>query len=306
MKRFVISSLILLITFTLLSREEILIDFSNLKDTTVDFTKDVVNGWGVELGAGAMSSSLKPELWSAKVRKSSRLKEAIDKTYVLDVKNSINYPDMTVLGIRSYFPERNAHSDVEIYPPFEIPSYYEDPSNPDGMGTYFINKGVVRNIGILRKMSVRVLGNNFNYGLYIRIKNHKDEQRDIYMGTLNFLGWRTLTWINPNYEVEKKHRDKARSVIPYYPDEYPYIKFIGLIIQRNSSERTGNFTTMFKDVSLDFDEHFLKLDNYEHLQEDIYGIYKEELLTYAKKLMEKVNRQVYLQWLERQKIHEEN
>ncbi|HBD92723.1 MAG: hypothetical protein A2015_03305 [Spirochaetes bacterium GWF1_31_7] len=303
MKRLVISSVFILLLVSLFSREEVLIDFSSLNDTTVDFSKDVDNGWGMNDAQGEMIASLDPSNWSAKVRKSSQIPVAVNKTYVLNVTNSINYSGSTVLAVRSYFPERNAHSDVEIYPPFEIPAYYDDPANPDGMGTYFLNKGVIRNVGVMRKLSIRILGNNFNFGLYVRVKNNSGEERDIYMGTLNFLGWRTLTWINPNYETEKKNRDKTRSKIPYYPDEYPYLKFIGIIIQRDKTERTGNFTTMIKEITADFDEHFLRLDNYEYLQEDIFGIYKEELLKRARFEMERVNKTVYLQWLESQRMH---
>lgn len=303
MKRLLISSVIIFSIFNIFSREEILIDFSNLENTLIDFTKDVDNGWGMSDAREDMNISLELKNWVAVVKKSSRIPVAINKTYVLDVRKSINYPDQSVLGLRSYFPERNGHSHVEIIPPFEIPSYYDDPDNPDGMGTYFINKGIIRNVGILRKMSIRVLGNNFNYGLYVRVKNNKGEERDIYMGMLNFTGWRTLTWVNPNYEREKKERDLMRDSIPYYPDEFPFLKFVSLVIIRDQSERSGNFTAMFKDISVDFDEHFLRIDNFEHLQEDIFGIYNEELLSRAKLEMERVNKRIYFQWLENKKMH---
>ncbi len=301
---FLLMTVFFLCVAGLFGREEVLIDFSNLRDTTVDFSTLYTTGWGADdpEARKQMATDLDPKKWSVCVNSSSKLPVAINKTYALSVDKSLTYPGKVVLGVRTFFPERGANSYVEISPPFDIPSYYDDPNNRDGMGTYFINKGIVRNVGVMRKISVRVLGNNFNYGLYLRIKNRNEEYKDIYMGCLNFLGWRDLVWVNPNYEQDKKDRELKKSVLPYYPDEYPYIKFVGFVINRDHTERTGNFTTMFKEVSIEFDEHFLKLDNYEYLQEDIFNIYREELLLRASKEMEKVNRRIYTKWLEEKRM----
>ena len=57
------------------------------------------------------------------------------------------------------------------------------------MGSMFLYKGVVRNVGILRKLGVRILGNNFKYAFYVRVIDRSGKERDIFLGFLNFIGW---------------------------------------------------------------------------------------------------------------------
>ncbi len=110
--------------------------------------------------------------------------KAIEKSYVFPVKNSQTYPDKVVLGVRIFFPERHANSYAIIEPPFEIPIYYDTLEKLTGKGDAFLYKGVVRNVGVLRKLSVLALGSNFRYTLYVRVKDHKGEEKDIFVGLM--------------------------------------------------------------------------------------------------------------------------
>lgn len=288
----------------LFGREDTLIDFSNLGGTSIDFSAQAGDNWTPEEKA-MMNLDLSIKNWSVRVNSSSLTIQARNKAEIFDVKDSLEYPNQSVMGVRIFFPERFANSYAEITPPFEIPSYYDSKDNPDGMGTLFIYKGVVRNVGTIKKIGVRILGNNFRYALYVRIKNRSGEIKDVFVGYLNFIGWRTLTWINPHYQYEVDTRNKNRDSLPYYPYEYPYVKLMGIIIQRTNPELTGNFVTMIKEINVEYEEEFIDLGEPSQRQEGIFKIYKEELMEKALKETRNIDVKIFNEWVEREKIHKE-
>lgn len=286
------------------SYEAVLIDFNNLEDTTVDLTRLRGEGWNdywTEEQKKQLKVDISPKNWIVKVNPTSWTYESRERTYIQLVRNSLSYPNITILGLRIFFPERYANSYAEIYPPFKIPSFYDDPEKPTGLGVKFLNKGIVRNIGVLRMVSVRFLGNNFKYTLYVRLENQKGVQRDIFIGYMDFVGWKTKSWINPHIEYELKLKEIKKTERPYYPSDFPYVKFIEFIIHRADPQATGNFACMFKDVTIEYDEEFLEVGNTEYLQEQIFGIYKEDLIKRANKEMKDVDRRIYMEWIENKK-----
>ncbi len=297
--------LLLLATINLYSLEQLLINFSDLRDTTVDFSDAAGEFWS-EDKKELMKMDLKAENWRVRVNSSSFNIVSRAKSYAMTVKNTLEFPNQTILGVRVFFPERHANSYAEILPPFEIPSFYEDKLNMTGYGKKFHNKGIVSNVGILKKIGVKILGNNFKYALYVRIRNHQNEVKDIFLGFLSFKGWQERTWVNPHYDSEKKFREDKRDEFPYYPSEYPFIKLLGFVIHRADPEATGNFVTMFKEVYVDFDEHFLEIKKTEYTQESIFGIYKEELLERSIKEVSNVNKRIYFEWVENQRMYKQN
>jgi hypothetical protein len=292
-----------MITVNLYSIESVLIDFNKLNDTTVDFS----SGASAVLTAEEkeiMKVDLSPRNWRAKINASSRTFEGLTKTYAQQVSTSATYPGTTLLGIRVFFPERGANSYAEIKPPFEIPSYYDSKTNPNGKGEMFLSKGVIRNVGVLRKISVRVLGNNYKYSLHLIIKNRDNETKYVFMGYLNFIGWQTLTWVNSNYDTETYQRSLDRFNRPYYPDEYPYIRLEGFFIQRIDPNTSGNFVTMIKDITVEYDPQFPEIGNETiDKQESTFGIYENDLIDRAKGEMQRVNKRLYDEWLEKKKMN---
>lgn len=297
--------ILLISSIFLFSREDILIDFSNLEGTSIDFSAQAGENWSPEEKA-LMNLDLSIPNWSVRVNSSSYTVQARNKAEILAVKDTLEYPNQNVLGVRVYFPERYANSYALITPPFEIPSYYDNKDNPDGMGTLFIYKGVVRNVGTLKKISVRVLGNNFRYSLYIRIKNNFGDTRDVFVGYLNFIGWRTISWINPHYQWEVDNRNKNRDNVAYYPYEFPYVRLVGILIQRNDAEVTGNFVTMIKEIAIEYEEEFVDLGEPSSRQEGIFKIYKEELMERAIKETRNIDTKIFNEWVERGKMHKVN
>jgi hypothetical protein len=304
MKQLGVLVLFILSLLPMQAYEAVLIDFNDLEGTTIDFSHYAGEFW-TEEQKKEMVKDLAPDNWLVKVNSSSWTKEARERTYVITVDNSLQYPNQKLLGIRAYFPERYANSYALVTPPFEIPTYYDNPDEPDGLGSMFLYKGVVRNVGVLRKLGVRILGNNFKYAFYVRVVDRKGEERDIFIGFLNFIGWQTRTWVNPHYDYEVKLREQLKNERPYYPDEYPYIKLKAFLFHRAEPEVTGNFVTMIKSVDMEYDEQFLEVGKAEYLQEDTFGIYKEELIYRAKKEMERVDERIFLEWLEKERQHKE-
>jgi|GEM_PF-1241366 len=284
--------------------EELLIDFNNLKDTMIDFSEVAGDVYTPDQKA-MMKMDLSINNWLIRVNESSWTKAAREKTWVKAVNNSLNYPGQDVLGVRVFFPERGANSYVTIKPPFLIPLYYDNKEDPDGFGNMFLNKGIVRNVGVIRRVAVRFCGNNFRYSLYVSLEDNYGMKKDVFIGYLDFVGWKTKSWINPNIDNELKVRQLKYDRRPYYPDEMPSVRFVGFIIQRTHPELTGNFTTMIKDVSLEYDEAFLEVGNAEYKQEEIFNIYKDELIERAKVEMREVDRRIFLQWQENQRKHKE-
>ena len=285
--------------------EAVLIDFNNLKDTTIDFSQFALNKGYSEEVIKEMKLDLDPSMWKIKVNSSSWTKESRERTYLLTVTTSQNYPDQVVLGVRAYFPQRYSNAYAIIEPPFEIPSYYDNPTNPNGQGEMFLNKGVVRNVGVLRKLSVNALGNNFRYSLYVRIKDHLGLEKDIFVGYMDYQGWKSKAWINPNIDYELSMREVRKKTMPHYPDEFPFVKLMAFIILRDSSEITGNFVSMIKEVTVEYDEAIIQTGKTEDKQEEIFGIYTEELVKRANSEMKKVDTKIYLQWEEKKKQHKD-
>jgi hypothetical protein len=295
----------LLLMFILLkinAAETVLIDFNNLKDTTIDFSANA----GVTITEDekkAMQVDLSPKNWIAMINSSSRTYLGRVKTKSVQVTKSVEYPDQTLLGIRVYFPDSGANSYATITPPYEIPSYYDNKNNPDGMGSMFLSKGIVRNIGVLKKIHIRVLGNNYKYSLHLLLKMKTGEPKIIFMGYLNFIGWQTLSWVNSNYDFDSFKRSEEKDSRPYYPDEYQYVKLEGFIIHRIDPNTSGNFVTMIKDIVIEYDPQFPDIGNETvDKQENIFHIYQEELIDRAKSAMWNVNQRLLNEFLESRKM----
>ena len=88
--------------------------------------------------------------------------------------NGEDMANKKLLGVRVHFPIDPYNSWAMISPPFDIPAY-ADKTGPDGItvaaadkgvGAKFENGyGVVKNVGVLKSLSITVYGSNFPNGL---------------------------------------------------------------------------------------------------------------------------------------------
>jgi hypothetical protein len=246
---------------------QVLIDFSNLENTGVDFS----NFPGAQAeGVESLVMDLSLPNWGVDLAPSS----ATPMNRVLSTTKAVpsNQMQGNVLGVRVHFPNAPFNSWAKISPPFQIPFYADAEEDQEGEGTQFVNKGVLRNVGTIRSVSVRVVGRNFPHGLSLTLQNEQNVEREMFMGYLDFDGWRTLVWENPNYITDVKQRDLRKT--PLYPETMPSIKFNNFTIYRHGSNIGGDFVTYFKDVVMVYDLAILEQER-DINDEEVWGILQD-------------------------------
>lgn len=195
--------------------------------------------------------------------------------------------DREYLGVRVRFPTHDHNAHARIAPAYPIPAYdsrgfpinygFFDPQgvNPfsgDAAPTYqavsearsqiedlvgnadVASKvsygGMLHNTGDVREIVARVAGRNYRNGLAVRLRNQNMQTTEYFLGYMDFLGWRTLRWVNPNYlpaELMEPFR------LPLYPSEIPFTAFDSFIVYRNGEEIGGDFVAYFDYIKMDYD-----------------------------------------------------
>ncbi len=186
-----------------------------------------------------------------------------------------------VMGVRVHFPLDPFNSWAMITPPFDIPAY-ADKTGPDGvtvapadkgLGQKFENGyGVVKNVGVLKSLSITVYGSNYPNGLGVIVGDQDGNQQTLFMDYLDFDGWRTLTWNNPNYITDVRNRELRH--FPLYPQGEPFLKIVGLIIYRDAQQPGGDIVTYFKDISITYDKALLNTQR-DINDEAVWGILQQ-------------------------------
>jgi Flagellar filament outer layer protein Flaa len=281
----------------------VLIDFSKLNADTTVGTQTTPTENGATLidysnVAGAsftdaekaiMKSSLAIDNWGVELASSARTITNLSDSYTKEAKvsatakpfNGQDLANKVVMGVRVHFPLDPYNSWAMVTPPFDIPAY-ADKTGPDGvtvapadkgMGTKFENGyGVVKNVGVLKSLSITVYGSNFPNGLGIVVGDQDGNQQTLFMDYLDFDGWRTLTWNNPNYITDVRNRELRR--YPLYPQGEPFVKLIGLVIYRDAQQPGGDLVTYFKDISITYDKAILNTQR-DINDEAVWGILQQ-------------------------------
>jgi hypothetical protein len=263
MKRplFIFACLLFLIGITALYAQEqeikggpqVLIDFSNLKGTEVDFSK--YPGAAAE-GVKEILVDLSIPNWGVELASSSASPENKLLSFTKPVQSRKMQGE--VLGARIHFPTAPFNSWAKIVPPFDIPFYEDAEGDEPGAGTKFINKGVLRNVGTIKYITARITGRMFPHGLTLTLKDEQENAREMFLGYLDFDGWRTMRWDNPNYISDVKMRDLRRT--PLYPESMPSIKFDSFTVYRHASQIGGDFVIYIKDVQMVYDLAVIEYD----------------------------------------------
>jgi hypothetical protein len=335
MKRmFIFIVSVLLLAGPLFAEESVLIDFSILKadihvrindndqgtvpnqnrQTMMDYSQVAGNSFTTQQKA-VMKTSLAVNNWEVSLNSSARNVVSIGNSYA---QESASKQWGTVMGVRIHFPVEPYNSYAIIKPPFEIPAFepmatigddgsiqpaegndgitgksrFE--SQQDGQPAY----GVVKNVGVIKSIGVNAYGLNFPHSLSTIIIDHDGNQKNIFMGYLNFEGWQELVWNNPAYVQEVRNRELR--IYPLYPFSNPFIKFGGFIVQRDASKMGGDFIGYFKDVKVIYDKAVLEIDRDINDESLWHIIYDRET---ARKVweMERFGQNQVLRYLEQQK-----
>jgi hypothetical protein len=328
MKRFVI---LLITAFFCLSipvfaEESVLIDFSTLVPdvvigdaeepnehaaTIIDFSEQAGTGF-TEDEAQLMKISLAMDNWEVDLASSSKTVFNQTRSMVKSVPvrdDASRYAGERVLGIRIHYPTEPYNSWGMIVPPFEIPVYMKE-TEVQGDGTVvtveedvnrtkFDGYGVVKNVGVLKSLSMSVMGLNYPMGAEVIIQDQNNRQMAIFLGYLDFDGWRTLTWQNPNYITQVNDRELRR--FPLYPRMTPSIKFVGLRFTRDASVGGGDFITYVKDISVTYDLATLDLQM-DINNEEVWGILGERESSRRSAEFDRLGELQVLRALERKKM----
>ncbi|HEC61001.1 MAG TPA: flagellar protein [bacterium] len=262
------------------AEKKVLIDFSELTAdvalgdaqepnehgaTLVDFSSAAGSSWDAETKA-KMKTSLAIGNWSVELASSSRsvANQSNSLTKAVVTRDTARqFPSETVMGIRVHFPLASYNSYAVIKPPFEIPAYAiktefdgTNVNDVEGdLGTKFDLKGVVKNVGVLKSVSVTVYGSNFPNGFGLILKDQNGREQTIFLEYLAFDGWRNLEWKNPNYITDVRNREMRR--FPLYPKSEPFVKLVGFVIYRDAAQEGGDIVTYIKDVSITYDKAIL-------------------------------------------------
>jgi hypothetical protein len=233
-----------------------------------------------------MRTSLAIRNWDILLASSSRsnLNQSLSMTAEAAVASDAKkYAGQTVMGFRIHFPVADYNSWAKIAPPFEIPAFEPkatiddqgvitpakdqgtDPNNARLTrfeGSYDANTkittayGVVKNVGVIKSLAVTVKGLNFPHGLSVVLKDADGNDQTIFLGYLNFDGWKTIQWDNPAYVQDVRNRELR--VFPLYPKSTPMVKFDGFIVTRDAEHEGGDFVAYVKDVRILYDKAVLE------------------------------------------------
>lgn len=273
---------LLLISVSAVADTSTLIDFTKLikdatlgdndkptenKDTLIDFSSVAGSSFD-EATKAKMKTSLALDNWEVILASSARTVQNQSKSMTKDSVTSDKakpfegeeMSNMHVMGIRVHFPLASYNSYSIIKPPFEIPAYAIKTElqgdklvevKDDELGTKFDEKGVVRNVGVLKSVEVTVFGSNFPNGFGLILKDQNSKEQHIFMDYLQFDGWRKLVWNNPNYITEVRNREVKK--YPLYPKSEPFRKLTGMIIYRDAMQEGGDIIVYVKDIKITYD-----------------------------------------------------
>lgn len=234
-----------------------------------------------------MAISLAIPNWDVVLASSSRTGSRQALSYTREAKlaqEAKQFPGATVMGIRINFPLEPFNSWARIQPPFEVPAFEPKADiNDDGVisvkqnaqgddpvnarltrfeGSYNADTkittalGVVKNVGVIKSIAVNVKGLNFPHGLSLVLKDNDNVEHVMFMGYLNFDGWRELRWDNPQYISDVRNRELR--IDPLYPRSTPFVKFGGFVINRDAAAPGGDFIAYVKDVKILYDKAVLE------------------------------------------------
>lgn len=255
-----------------------LIDYSNVAGASFSDAEKAImksslslGNWGVQLASSARSVANQSVSFTKEATINANAKPF----------NGEDLANKKVLGVRVHFPLDPYNSWAMITPPFDIPAY-ADKTGTDavtvapadkGMGAKFEDGyGVVKNVGVLKSLSITVYGSNYPNGLGVIVSDQDGNQQTLFMDYLQFDGWRTLTWNNPNYVTDVRNRELRR--YPLYPQGMPYLKLIGLVLYRDAAQTGGDIVAYFKDIKITYDKALISTQR-DINDEAVWGILQQ-------------------------------
>lgn len=305
---------ILIVSGAAFAEESVLIDFNELLDdyqgqhqgTLVDFSS-IAGTRFTEEEKAAMNTSLYVPNWDVMLSSSSRNVTNDRFSYVRSVtvgENATQFAGNQVMGVRVHYPEGSFNSYAWVRPPFAIPAYATSPVIEDApRGDQFTGYGVVKNVGVIKNVRVNVYGMNYPMGMAVVLINEDQETQQLPMGYLNFDGWKTLSWQNPNYVSEVRNR--AISQVPLYPRSAPSVTLESLQFYRDAMQEGGDFIVYVKDIVVTYDQAVIQDVDTDLNHEEVWGILAQREEERRNAELSRLGNLQVLRYLEGQKMHQE-
>jgi hypothetical protein len=305
---------VLIVSGAAFAEESVLIDFNELVDdfqgqhqaTLVDFSS-VAGTRFTEDEKAAMNTSLYVPNWDVMLSSSSRNVTNDRYSYVRAVtvgENAKQFAGNQVMGVRVHFPEGSFNSYAWVRPPFAIPAYATSTQVEDApRGDQFTGFGVVKNVGVLKNVRVNVYGMNYPMGMAVVLINEQQETQQIPLGSLNFDGWRELSWQNPNYVSEVRNREIRK--VPLYPRSAPSVTLESLQFYRDAMQEGGDFIVYVKDVVMTYDQAIIQDVDTDLNHEEVWGILSQREEERRNAELSRLGNLQVLRYLEKQKMHQE-
>lgn len=327
MKRIAIVLVIALMAgYALFADEAVMIDFNKLVAdypsdkpaenlaTITDFS-DAAGSSFDQKDKDLMKTSLAIANWEVVLNSSAKSVETLKYSYTKPTKvrdTAAHYKGETIMGIRINFPAEAVNAYALIAPPFEIPAYADKTEvdgdgkvavvkGEEGKGRKFDNVGVVKNVGVLKSISVNVFGNNTPHGISVIMKDQNNREIEFFLGYMSFDGWRTLTWDNPNYIQDVRDRDLH--TYPLYPQSAPFLKVAGFRVYRDASmSDSADFVGYVKDVSIVYDKAILNLER-DVDDEGTWNILSDRESSRRNAELKRLGQRQVQRFLEKRKMH---
>ncbi len=328
MKRIFILLVIAMVAVGAFAAENTLIDFTLMTSdvtvgegdaarpeherTLVDFA-EVAGASFTDEERSLMKSSLFIENWEVDLNSSaqSAMTQANSQIRLARVRDDADeFGGDPVLGARVSFPTEPWNAWAVIRPPFEIQAYanrtelsgegevVEAQGDDIQEGDKFEDGyGVLKNVGVLKQVGLNVYGLNFPHSISVILQDENNEEHEIFMGYLEFDGWRQLIWDNPNYITDV--RDRELRTYPLYPNLQPMMKLVGFRVYRDGAAVGGDFITYIRDVTLVYDEARLQLQE-AIPHDDLWGILDQREDERRRAELRRLGNQQVLRFIEQQ------
>lgn len=309
MKRVVVFLLFLIVAGAgLFAEESVLLNFTELlpdqgdlnSATTINYSQHASPALSDEIKE-QMEVSLAIEQWEISLADSSDtvFNRELSTVKAADVIGG-QYQGETVLGLRVHFPVGNFGSYATLHPAFEIPIYQTAEGDEAAKGEMFVGKGVVHNVGTIKSISLTVRGQNFPHRVGLVLSDHNNESQTYFFGNLQFEGWKTLSWYNPNYIDDVRQRELMR--MPLYPTATPSVRLEGIVFYRDAMHDGGDFVSYIRDINIVYDKAILD-DVIDIDDEDVWGIIEERENARRDVEYARLGEEQVLRWNEQQRMH---
>jgi hypothetical protein len=286
-----------------------IMDFSEIAGSS--FTDEEVAAMKTSLALGNWEVLLASSARSVSNQSLSMTKEAAVKSTAKKIPGTeTEVAGKKVLGVRVHFPVESFNSWAIVKPPFEIPAYADKrelqgtklataTDAERGQGRMFDGYGVVKNVGVLKSLSLTVYGANFPNGIGVIVADQDGKEQTIFLDYLWFDGWRKLIWQNPNYIADVRNRELRK--YPLYPRSTPHLRFVGLVVYRDAMQEGGDFITYVKDIEITYDKAILDADR-DINDEALWNILQKRYDARRQAELKRLGTMQVLQYLERQKM----